>query len=539
MAEISANQKQNKRVAARAIWRHIGENYLSVLPIVLVVSVIYFVKVDSAFSDKIYLAFLLSALIIGLGLSLFTAGADLSMSRIGTIIGETLFKKQKMWLIVVATFLIGVLVTVAEPDLKVMAKQIGWDEGMLIAAVGIGVGLFVVFGVLRILFNQNLNTLFLAFYAIVFALAGLVNPKFLPIAFDSGGVTTGPVTVPFILAFGAGLAASHTHNGRSGEDAFGLTALASVGPIITCMLLALFNSDVDKMSYDYNPSLLITTAFPSWQSFWSAYFPLFGQEILGQLASVALAITPLAVFFLIYNWIFVHLSAKQVIRIVIGLFYAYAGLVIFLSAVEVGFLPVAQEVGKALGDPSRPELYPFAVLIGGLFGLFGVLAEPAVHVLVQQIEVLSEGTIKSKRILIVMALAIGGGVALAIVRAHYNFSILYYMVPGYILALALTFVVPKIYTSIAFDSGGVASGPMASTFVMPFAIGFTISNQGVDYVFQDAFGCVAMIAMMPLIVIQLMGLYVGIKREVIYRRVRKQFVEPDDVQVIHLSEARP
>lgn len=569
MASLTEAQKQNKATARRNVFKHIGENYLSVIPIVLVVSVLYFIHLDTKFTLQVYVAFLMSAVAIGLGLSLFTAGADLSMTRIGTLVGETLFKKRKMWLIVIMTFVIGVLVTVAEPDLKVMATQIGWEPIPLIISVGVGVGLFVVFGVLRILFNKNLNIMFLAFYAIVFALAGLMSETgkglFLPIAFDSGGVTTGPVTVPFILAFGAGLAASKNTGGRSGEDAFGLTALASVGPIITVMIMSFF-MPIDKLNYHFDTSALI--GISDWGNFWSTYFPLLGEAVVDELFNVMIAILPLAVFFLIYNLIFIRMGWKAILRILVGLVYAYVGLVIFLSAVSVAFLPIAQELGFALGDSAHPEYLSLAIVIGGLFGLFGVLAEPAVHVLVQQIEVLSEGTIKSKQVLLIMALSIGGGVALAIVRAKFGFSILWYMVPGYVIALALTFLVPKIYTSIAFDSGGVASGPMASTFVMPYAIGFAYASgliqaqkAGLDisfktagvassgfvsdatatfmsnYVFSEAFGCVSMIALMPLIVIQLMGLYAQIKRSIILRKVREQFIEPDDLQVIHFAEA--
>lgn len=572
MASLSEAQKQSKDTAdtaRRNILKHVGENYLSVIPIVLVVSVLYFIHLDSKFTLQVYVAFLMSAVAIGLGLSLFTAGADLSMTRIGTLVGETLFKKRKMWLIVIMTFIIGVLVTVAEPDLKVMAGQIGWDQTALIISVGVGVGLFVVFGVLRILFNKSLSIMFLAFYAMVFALAGLMSETgkglFLPIAFDSGGVTTGPVTVPFILAFGAGLAASKKAGGRSGEDAFGLTALASVGPIITMMLMSLF-MPLEQLEYHFDASVLI--GVNDWTTFWAAYFPILGSAVQSELLNVMIAILPLAVFFLIYNLIFIRMGWKPVLRILIGLVYAYLGLVIFLSAVNVAFLPIAQELGFALGDGAHPEFLPLAIVIGGLFGLFGVLAEPAVHVLVKQIEILSEGTIKSKQVLLIMALSIGGGVALAVVRARFGFSILYYMVPGYIIALALTFLVPKIYTSIAFDSGGVASGPMASTFVMPYSIGFAyasglakaeqaglnisyktagVTSSGFvsaetsafmsNYVFADAFGCVSMIALMPLIVIQFLGLYAQIKRDLILRKVREQFIEPDDLQVIHFAEA--
>lgn len=511
------------------------ESFLCVVPIFLVVLVLFFTGVVPSFNGEGLLAFAISALLISFGLTLFTVGADLSMTRIGQVVGETLFKQKRLWIILLMTFLIGVAVTVAEPDLKVMAGQIGWEEWVLILVVGLGVGLFVVFGVLRIIFNKSLNIMFLAFYGIVFALAGIVNPKFLPIAFDSGGVTTGPVTVPFILAFGAGLASSKASGGRSGEDSFGLTALASVGPIIAVLILSLFSN---ASSLIYDPTSLLETPidYSSWASFWPSFGTRFGEEIIMQLGNVAIAIVPILLFFLVYNFLFVKMSAKALLKLFVGLIYAYIGLVLFLGSVETGFLPVAEKVGMALGDPSKPYLFPVAVLIGALFGLFGVLAEPAVHVLVDQIENVSEGTIKSKSVLGVMAIAIAGGVALAIIRAHYNFSILYYMVPGYILACGLTFVVPKIYSSIAFDSGGVASGPMASTFVMPFAIGFTYANHGADYVFADAFGCVAMIALMPLIVIQLLGLYAELKRAHNNKKIRKNFIGANDSQIIHFSE---
>jgi hypothetical protein len=544
---VNPNKKKRHRLLFNPqLWRKLGESYLSVFPIVLVVTILYFTKLIPEFTGESFVAFLCCAFFIGGGLSLFTTGADQSMSRIGTIIGETLFKQRKMWLIVLMTFLIGVLVTVAEPDLKVMASQIGWNVYTLIISIGIGVGLFVVFGVLRIIFSKSLNVMFLGFYGIVFALAAIVNPKFLPISFDSGGVTTGPVTVPFILAFGAGLAASRNSAGRSGEDAFGLTALASVGPIITVMLMSTF-LDVDSMSFPWDPSQIVT--YSSWEGFAGEFFTLIGVGLLGELKDVAIAIVPLALFFIIYNLFFVHLSFKAVLKIMVGLIYAYLGLVIFLTAVNVGFLPVAQEVGYQLGVDSLGNL---AILIGGFFALFGVLAEPAVHVLVQQIETISEGTIKSKSVLAVMALSIGAGVALAVLRSELNFSILYYMIPGYFIALSLTFMVPKIYTSIAFDSGGVASGPMASTFVMPFCTGYAygvaegkgaalglsgndLTSYISNYVFEDAFGSVAMIALMPLIVIQLMGLYAEIKRDIINKRVRKKFVEANDLQIIHFG----
>ena len=508
-------------------------SFTSVIPIVAVVSILFFTGIVADFGFPAYISFLICSALIVLGLSLFNVGSEASMSAIGKIVGESLFKKRKIFFVVATTFIIGVLVTIAEPDLKVTASQIGVDEVLLIAIISIGVGLFVVFGVLRIIFNKNLNIMFICFYGLVFMLAGIVNPKFLPICFDSGGVTTGPVTVPFILAFGAGLAASTANGGRSGEDSFGLTALASVGPIITVMVLSLF-LDADSLTFGMTQSFVIDAK--TFDGFWPLFFASAGDHFLAELWMVGIAIAPTTIFFLVYDLVFIKSRRVRIVKILINMLYAYFGLVIVLAAVNLGFLPVAQEVGEGLG--ASGDMLGIAVIIGAAFGLFGVLAEPAVHVLVHQIEVISEGTIKSMAVGLVMALSVGGGVALAIIRAYYGFSILYYMIPGYIIALGLSFLVPKIYTAMAFDSGGVASGPMASTFVLPFVIGFAYQSSDGVGVAENAFGAIAMIALMPLIVIQGMGLYANIKRSINNYIVRKRFHEDDDLVIISFEEAK-
>lgn len=518
----------------KAFLGKLGENYLSVLPIVVVVTILFAVpNLVPNLNAPSYVSFLISAVFVGLGLSFFTMGVDESMSRIGKAVGESLFKRKNAFFIVLMTFLIGVLVTVAEPDLSVMAEQIGWNKATLIAFVGIGVGLFVVFGVLRILFEKDLRIMFICFYAIVFMLASIVNPKFLPIAFDSGGVTTGPVTVPFILAFGAGLAASKKSSGRSGEDAFGLTALASVGPIVAVMVMSLF---MDMDSLVYTPTTSPLESLSGWENYGLVFFSVLGTDLLHEMLNVLIAIAPIAIFFFFYNLFFLKYRWRQTLKIYVNLLYAAFGLVLFLTAVNVGFLPTATEIGKGLAIDEN--ILWLAVLVGGSFGLFGVLAEPAVHVLVHQIETVSEGTISSKSVLAVLAIAVGGGVALAVLRAYFGFTLLYYMIPGYIIALGLSFLVPKIYTSIAFDSGGVASGPMASTFVMPFVVGFVLEKHGAENVYQDAFGCVAMIALMPLIVVQMMGLYASLKRKVIALKARKAFMGEDEHLIIEFPEAQ-
>jgi hypothetical protein len=267
--------------------------------------------------------------------------------------------------------------------------------------------------------------------------------------------------------------------------------------------------------------------------FWPAFSTAFSEEGFSQLKAVLLGILPITLFYFLYDLIVLKHTTKQRLSIAIGLLYSCAGLWLFLTFANIGFLPVAQKVGFGLG--AKSALFPIAVLLGGLFGVFGVLAEPAVAVLVKQIEQVSEGTIKAKSILWVMALSVGGGMALQIVRAYLGFSLLYYFIPIYALAIGLSFFAPTIYANIAFDSGSIASEPMAASFVLPFVIGFTVSSQGESAVFISAFGTIAMISAMPLVVIQLLGVYAETKRRIERKRVQKAFVEENDCQVIHFD----
>jgi hypothetical protein len=510
--------------------RRVIESYLSIFPIILLTTAIFFLKLIPDFTLPAYIGFLVSAFFIGFGLWLFSIGVDNSVSRIGSLLGTSLFRYHNLFFILSMTFVLGLIITIAEPDLRIMASQTHWNEALLISVVSIGVGLFFTIGVLRIIFKQNLQVMFLAFYGMIFALTGLINPKFLPLSFDSGAVVTGPLTIPFILSFGAGVALSR--NSAGSEDAFGLTALATAGPILSVMILSLFASP-DELVYIFEPSTL--TSISDWASFWPSFFTTLGNEALSQSKGVLLAILPIAVFFLIYDLLFLKQNAKQRLKITVGLLYSALGLAVFLAFVNTGFLPIAQSLGYGLGKNNA--LFPYAVILGGLFGLFGVYAEPAVHVLVKQIENVSEGAIKAKEVLFIMALSVGFGMAMQVIRSHYGFSLLYYFIPLYALALALSFIVPKIYANIAFDSGSIASGPMAASFVMPFVVGFTSADRGDSAVYESAFGTIAMVSAMPLVVIQLLGLYAQIKRNIRFKRVRKQFLEADDCQVIHFSKS--
>ena len=517
------------------------ESAISTAPIAIVVIafflVVRFALPADTFASRLLITnddiilFSIAVVMIVIGMALFNAGTEESMTEIGTIIGGSLIKKKNFFFVITMTFFLGVLVTIAEPDLTVLSGQIGIHPQIIIWTIGIGVGIFLVVGVLRVTFHKNLNTLFLVFYALAFTLIYLIDPRFLPICFDSGGVTTGPVTVPFLLGFGMGMAASR--RGKNSEDSFGLTALCSVGPILSVIIIAMIMKSMGK-------------GLPMMDEFADPLLALNGSmgenllhSLLITLRSVSISIGPLLGFFLIYELIFIRLPWKNILRILIGMLVTFVGLVCFLTAVEAGFLPIASKVGQALGSESR--FFPYAAIIGALFGLFGVLAEPAVHVLVQQIETVSDGAIKARKVLLVLAISIGAAVALHLLRAYFQFPLAYYLIPGYIIVFILSFLVPKIFTAMAFDSGGVASGPMTSTFVLPFCIGFSYSRYisdpaGGSDVFLYGFGLVAMVAMMPLIVLQAMGLSGLIKTRLALAKAKKRLVEENDDQIVHLLQ---
>lgn len=510
------------------------ESAISTMPIVVVIIIFFLVMrfglpgdtFDPSFqlSNNDVFAFLIAAGMIVIGMTMFNVGTESSMTEIGQIIGGSLVKKKNFFFVIAMTFILGVLVTIAEPDLSVLSSQIGINPQIIIWTIGVGVGVFLVIGVVRIMFKKNLNILFLAFYGLAFTLIYLIDPRFLPICFDSGGVTTGPVTVPFLLGFGVGLVASR--GGKDSGDSFGLTALCSIGPILSVIIISMImkgmGSGLPPMSEYLDPLSALSGDIAA----------NFGEAFAATSLSVALSVVPILAFFIVYEVIFIKLNWSKIFHIVLGMIVTYVGLVLFLAAVEAGFMPIASKMGQALG--SNSAFIGVTIGLGALFGIFGVVAEPAVHVLVNQIETVTNGTIKGWKVLLILALSIGVAVALQLVRAHFEFSIAYYIIPGYIVAFILSFLVPPIFTAMAFDSGGVASGPMTSTFVLPFCIGFAYV-QGKD-VYLYGFGLVTMVAMMPLIVLQAMGFSAIISQKMALAKARKRLVEEDDDQIIHFRK---
>ena len=493
----------------------IKESLISVLPVTLIVIILNFTPFLNL-SVREILIFSVSALFLILGIGFFTLGADVAMTPMGEHVGSGLTKTKKLSLLLIICFIMGLFITVAEPDLTVLANQVG--SNLIIIFVGLGVGLFLILAILKIIFKKDLASILMYFYMVLFALALLVlsvdpnNFELIPLSFDSGGVTTGPITVPFIMALGVGVAS--TIGGRnSSENSFGLVAMCSVGPILAVLLLSLINGGD------------ITAPNPSDYLFSENIVSSIFLTLAKTTKDVSVALGLVVAFFFIINFIFLKLPKKKIIQVLVGTAFTYFGLIIFLTAVHVGFMPVGFMMGKEL---AKSELV--VTIVAFVLGLVVVLAEPAVHVLNKQVEEITNGTVSKKSMMIALSVGVGLSICLSVIRIIFGFSILYYLIPGYLISLGLSFFVPKIYTAIAFDSGGVASGPLTSTFILPFAIGVCCAMGG--NILSDAFGIVAMVAMTPLITIQLLGFASISKKRVASKLAMKRILDEEDNQII-------
>ena len=466
------------------------ESLAAVLPILAIVLILSFTI--APLPTSVLMAFLFGAVLLVVGMMFFSLGAELAMSPMGERVGACITKTRRVGIMLTLGFLLGFLITISEPDLQVLANQVQAVPNMvLIVTVAVGVGLFLCFAMLRMLLSVPLNTMLVGFYIVVFVLAMFVPKDFLAVAFDSGGVTTGPMTVPFIMAMGVGVSAIRSDK-HSANDSFGLVALCSIGPILAVLILSLiFRPDGGIYTPVVIPEIGDSAAL--WQLFFVA-FPTYFKEI-------AVSLLPIAAFFAVFDLVSLHLERKQLIRIGVGLAYTYLGLVIFLTGVNVGFMPAGNYLGSVIAGLSCNWII---IPIGMLIGYFIVMAEPAVYVLMRQVEELTDGAIPGSAMKHSLSIGVAVSVGLAMIRVLTGISIFYLLVPGYAVAIALSFFVPKLFTAIAFDSGGVASGPMATTFLLPFAMGACSAVGG--NIVTDAFGVVAMVAMTPLITIQGLGL---------------------------------
>ncbi len=495
--------------------KKLEEAGISVLPVFAIVMVLNFTPFISLSGYEL-LVFCVCAVLLVLGIALFSLGADLAMTPMGEHTGAGLTKSKSLALLLSVVFAMGLFITIAEPDLSVLASQVKdvINPTLLTFAVGLGVGLFLLLSVLKMVLKKPLSSMLLFFYMALFAVSALVviggGEGFLAMGFDSGGVTTGPITVPFIMALGVGIAGA-LGGKNAGENSFGSVAMCSVGPILAVLILGL----TVKGNIDYAlPDYAVKTEFLG--TVWAVT------------EEVAIALSLIVVFFVVLNFLYLHLPKKTLIRIAVGIAFTFAGLVIFLSAANIGFMPVGFKLGQSLANVGAPILVGVGVILGAVV----VLAEPAVSVLNRQVEEITDGAVSRRSMLIALCCGVGISIGLSMLRIALDFNILYYLIPGYIISLGLSFFVPGLYTAIAFDSGGVASGPLTSTFILPLAIGACCVLQGQESVMTDAFGVVAMVAMTPLITIQLLGFRSVMSRKIREKIAMRQILSADDEQII-------
>ncbi len=502
-----------------ALKEKIVESLTSILPIALIIAALSLTV--APLDAGVFILFVVGVFLLIFGMGCFTLGADMSMLVIGEKIGSSITHSRKIWLIALVSFVIGIIVTVAEPDLQILAAQVKslsdrtvLGNYLLILTVAVGVGVFLMFAMLRIVFHIRLSILLIGFYVMAFVLSIFVSPDFWAVSFDAGGVTTGPMTVPFIMSLGVGVASIRSDE-KGQADSFGLVALSSVGPIIAVLTLGIV-FQIGGLDYPYNAEPDLPANTYGMLFLYLKGFSDYSTEVL-------IALTPVLLFFLGFELFTRAFRKRQMVRIFVGFAYTFLGLALFLTGANVGFMPVGRAIGEQLANLWGGWLL---IPVGMLIGYFVVAAEPAVHVLNKQVERISAGAIGAKSMKRGLCAGVCISLGLAMLRILTGINIMYILLPGYALALVLTFFTPPMFTGIAFDSGGVASGAMVSSFVLPLAVGacYTLSGGSTANIMTQAFGCVAFVALTPLISIQILGIVYQRKT----RRIRRNFLSVED-----------
>lgn len=487
--------------ALSIIAQKLKESFLSIIPIVVLVLFINFTIVSIGYIELV--RFLIGSLLISFGLGIFIFGVELSIDKIGRYMGESVAKSNKIWIVVLLGFILGFFISIAEPDLHILASQVDMVSNGLISknsiliTVSVGIAILLAFGLIRILYKISLKISFLIIYGFIFVLSLFTSEAFISISFDASGATTGALTVPFILSLAFGISKLNKNRKNSERDSFGLVGIVSTGAIIAVMISSIV-SRVENIGGSVEESFSTSTSIL--QPFISSVGHITFESILSLL--------PIAILFIVFQLFNKNFSFKKNRRIYIGLFYTLLGLVLLLTGVNAGFMEVGSIIGHKISALNNPVL---TVSIGFILGLLTILAEPAVFVLIDQIESVTSGYIKRKTILVALSIGVGIAIALSVIRILVpSLRLWHYLLPLYLISIILMFFVPELFVGIAFDSGGVASGPMTITFVLSFARGIADYVESAD-VLIDGFGVISMVALTPLITIQALGLIYKMK----------------------------
>lgn len=490
--------RKTQSLTSQKLKENVRESLAAVVPITVIVLLVSIFLIPLRLGTLVM--FFSGAVMLIVGMGLFQLGAEVSMAPMGEGIGSRMAKSKRIISVVLAALAMGFVITIAEPDLQVLADQVlAIPDEVLIITVAAGVAIFLVIAILRIIYKVSLSNLLIIFYALMIVFSFFVPDNFIAVAFDAGGVTTGPITVPFIIAIGVGVAAMRSDKDAA-SDSFGLVALCSIGPILAVMVLGLFYSP-DEAVYTATNVAYVYTMQDVVREF-TLELPSYAKEVL-------FAFLPIILVFFVFQVATRRFQKRQSIRIVVGFVYTYIGLVLFLCGVGIGFAPVGALLGAEIAQTDWKWLL---IPIGMLIGYFIVKAEPAIQILNKQVADVTDDAISEKAMNRSLQIGVAISVGLAMLRVITGIPLYWIIIPGYILALILSRIVPKMFVGIAFDSGGVSSGPMTTTFLLPLCIGASEAFGG--NVMTDAFGVVALVALTPLIAVQIMGLAYRVKAKI-------------------------
>lgn len=471
--------------------KYVKEVFISSLPLVAVIALTTIISTPDAAG---WIKLIIGYIAVVIGQALFLVGVDNSILPMGKLVGNSVTKLKKIAFVLLFGFLFGLLATAAEPAISVLASQVSGispaiNATLFVFLVAFGTGIMVAFAIYRIIKNIDIRYVFLVLYILIFIIVFLVPNQYVSLAFDASGATTGDVSVPFILALGLGI--SHTvSKNKSNDESFGIIGIASTGSVIAVFIFGMIKGNQTNL-LPYSPGETASI----------------GTILLNNLGSVTLAIVPIVIVFLIFQFSYIKLPKQQIRSIILSSLIVFVGLFIFLSGIDYGFAYAGKYIGDTFMDPSRPEWFKWLMIpLGFILGFAITITEPAVVVLGEQVEELTNGHIKKRTIKMTLGLSIGIAAIFSILRILLNgINILYFLIPLYVIALALLFFTPKMFVGLAFDSGGVTGGAITSAFLTPLTLG---ASQALKQdVLTSGLGIIAFISVTPLIIIQVLGIF--------------------------------
>ena len=483
--------------------KFLKEVYESFIATAVIVAIVGFLCLVGAvpYNSTLFLNFVIGAVLLVFGKSIFMTGIDTSILPVGKAVGSELMKRKKVWIIILFSFLFALVSTIAEPDVQLIASQITdvnpiISSFLMVFIISLGCALLTCFGLLRILKNIPLKWIMLILYGIIIVLSFFCPPEFLGFSLDAGGATTGAITVPFLLSLTVGICALKGANSKN--DSFGVIAVASTGPIIALLILG------------------IIAGAPNGEFVYNILNPTFLGVLSTECLEVAVAFLPLLLTFLITQFLILKMHTRQFLRIILGFAISYIGLVLFLTGVYFGFNAMAGYLGEML---AVNVALPLILVIGLVIGFTLVYTEPAVAILAEQVEEVTTGFMNKKVILLTMGIGIGIAVVVAFLNAMLGINLLILASIMFVIAIILNFFIPKIFVGIAFDSGGAASGTMLVAFILPMCFG--LCEVFGTSIMLHGFGVVGIVATMPIIILQILGIIYKIQKAKIDKKVKE------------------